>query len=332
MNKGVTVTNKFAQILKSAADTISREELALINNYTRRSLNSDEVYVFSVVLCDNEIDRDFERFPVESLQILQKLFLGKPGVFDHNPTAENQTARIFKTYIDAPLGQKTETGDDYFRLVARAYLPKSEKNKDFILSLDSGIQKEVSIGCSIEKSICSICGRESGSCEHRRGEIYNNKLCYYELLNPKDAYEWSFVAVPSQRNAGVIKSYSNRKKESNMEEILKSVKNGEAVNLSAEQSNELKNYLAMLENSAAQAAVVKTELCNEVKRLATALEIGISGKTLDSVTKKLSIEELIEYKKAYTLKLNQKHKASLKPQLAAKNDKNNINNKNEFMI
>lgn len=40
---------------------ISDSDMALINSYTRRVLEKDEVYVFSVILCDNDIDRDGER-------------------------------------------------------------------------------------------------------------------------------------------------------------------------------------------------------------------------------------------------------------------------------
>ena len=39
-------------------------DMNLINEYSRRTLTKDEVYTFSVVLCDNDIDRDFERFTV----------------------------------------------------------------------------------------------------------------------------------------------------------------------------------------------------------------------------------------------------------------------------
>ena len=51
---------KTGQVIKSSAP--EKGELELINSYTRRELNEDEVYVFSVVLCDNDIDRDYERF------------------------------------------------------------------------------------------------------------------------------------------------------------------------------------------------------------------------------------------------------------------------------
>ena len=39
-----------------------KDDLALINRYTRRPFSEEEIYTFSVVLCDNEVDRDFERF------------------------------------------------------------------------------------------------------------------------------------------------------------------------------------------------------------------------------------------------------------------------------
>ena len=41
---------------------------------------------------------------------------------------------------------------------------------------------------------------------HEKGQEYDGKLCYADLNNPKDAYEFSFVAVPAQRGAGVTKS------------------------------------------------------------------------------------------------------------------------------
>ena len=60
-----------------SSDKLSADELKLINNYTRRDLKKEEVYVFSVVLCDNEIDRDYECFTKESLDKLAEMFVVK---------------------------------------------------------------------------------------------------------------------------------------------------------------------------------------------------------------------------------------------------------------
>lgn len=65
-----------------------------INLYTRRAYKPEEVYTFSVVLCDNEVDRDGECFTKETLEELAKLFVGKTGILDHEPTSKNQTARV----------------------------------------------------------------------------------------------------------------------------------------------------------------------------------------------------------------------------------------------
>ena len=40
-----------------------------INLYTRRAYKPEEVYTFSVVLCDNEVDRDGECFTKETLEL-----------------------------------------------------------------------------------------------------------------------------------------------------------------------------------------------------------------------------------------------------------------------
>lgn len=40
----------------------STEDLKKINKYTRREFDADSLYVFTVILCDNDIDRDFEKF------------------------------------------------------------------------------------------------------------------------------------------------------------------------------------------------------------------------------------------------------------------------------
>lgn len=78
---------------------VTREELAIINQFTKRALKEDEIYTFAVRLCDNEVDRDGERFPRATLEELAELFVGKSGIFDHEWTAKGQAARIYRTEI-----------------------------------------------------------------------------------------------------------------------------------------------------------------------------------------------------------------------------------------
>ena len=78
---------------------VTNEELSAINTFTKRALGADEVYTFAVRLCDNEVDRDGERFPRATLEELAELFVGKSGIFDHEWTAKGQAARIYRTEV-----------------------------------------------------------------------------------------------------------------------------------------------------------------------------------------------------------------------------------------
>lgn len=186
------------------------EELELIGQFARKKLNADELYTFSLILCDNEIDRDSEKFTVSALHTLAKLFVGKTGIFDHNMKSKDQTARIYAAEVMTDPQRKTADGEDYTYIKAKAYMVRTEKNKDLIAEIDAGIKKETSVGCCVKDISCSICGRniKTEGCEHQKGKVYGGKLCCYLLSEPTDAYEWSFVAVPAQKNAGVIKSFN----------------------------------------------------------------------------------------------------------------------------
>lgn len=302
MSKVVKKENVQGSVLKTDSELASDEELALINGYTRRNLSANEVYVFSVVLCDNDVDRDGERFTVESLFELEKLFVGKSGIFDHDPSAKNQTARIFACSVESVGGRKTALGDDYFRLKARAYMPKSEKNADLILALDSGIIKEVSVGCAVEKIVCSICGENSDRCQHIKGEKYGSKLCCGEMTDPYDAYEWSFVAVPSQKEAGVTKSAY--RKEMTMESILKRLELKKGFTLSDSDCTKLCDYMQNLKRSAKDGIYYRDSLTSEVLRLSACVQPDVSRETMESIAKTMTVSQLKEFKTAFEKQKN----------------------------
>lgn len=86
--------------------TATEEELALINRWSRKELTAEEVYAFTVKLCDNEIDRDGERFTTGALEALAEKFVGKSGIFDHRWSAAGQSARIYKAEVVCEPGAK----------------------------------------------------------------------------------------------------------------------------------------------------------------------------------------------------------------------------------
>lgn len=263
---------------------LAAEELARINQFAKAELTAADVYVFSVRLCDNEVDRDFERFDEAALVKLGELFVGKSGLFDHQWSAEGQTARIYRTEVIREPAVKTQAGDCGCWLKAWAYMLRTEKNQDLIAEIEGGIKKEVSVGCSVARSACSICGASGGSCEHVKGQYYGGKLCYFQLEDPTDAYEWSFVAVPAQRRAGVVKHFGPE--DAHLTALRKEAELG-------------RRYLAGLRR--------------EVVRLAMLSDDGLDGAMFAKMTRKLEEEELLELRRTYQARVDKRF--PMEPQL-----------------
>lgn len=304
--------------------------MTLINHYTRSVLTAQQVYIFPVTLCDNEVDRDFERFTVSALQKLSTLFLGKTGIFDHNMSAAGQSARIFKTWVETDKDRLTSAGEPYTALKAKAYMVRTDQNKALIDEIDAGIKKEVSVGCSVKKSVCSVCGKDmkTGECTHIKGRVYGGKLCCGILSEPTDAYEWSFVAVPSQREAGVTKSFF--KKEEKNTDIIKAIKECDGdLTLTKAQADTLSAYIGKLEEYEHEAKAYRNSLVSGIERLCMIVmpkvNAGLFTKGLDC----LSVEKLETLKSG----LEAQAKQIIPPQIQLKSEKaaKNVNN-NAFKI
>lgn len=284
-------------------------DLEKINQFSRRSLNIDEIYTFSVILCDNEVDRDYERFTVKTLNDIAKLFVGKTGIFDHNPKGQNQTARIYETQVIIDESKITSLGEKYTYVKAKAYMVKTQRNADLMLEIDAGIKKEVSVSCSVQKIKCSICDKDikNDCCEHQKGKVYGGQMCHHLLIDAIDAYEWSFVAVPAQKNAGITKSYINKSEVEmkNTNELLKSFSaQKDSFIVSKKQANELLQYISILKQTAQLGKQYKEDLIAEVKRLSFLCNENISADIINSVLEKMDILELKEFKKVYSQKVN----------------------------
>ena len=249
------------------------QQLEKINALAKGTLTAEQVYVFSVRLCDDQVDRDFERFDAAALPELAKLFVGRSGIVDHKWSAGGQLARIFDTEI------VTETGVTSIK--AWAYIRRGGAGDEWIADIEAGIKKEVSVGCAMGQSVCSICGGEYGSCGHRKGEFYDGELCCAILREPVDAYEFSFVAVPAQRDAGVLKGMGRRV-------ALKEL---------AEEFGAQEEYRRLWKLSRLGQAYQK-QLSDEVVRLGLMLGLKIAEPTLRGAVEKLAGNELVELRDA----------------------------------
>lgn len=309
-------------------------DLEKINQFARRNLSLDEVYTFSIILCDNEIDRDYERFTVQTLHQLSKLFIGKTGIFDHNPKGQNQTARIFETEVLADDNKRTSTDEPYTCIKSKAYMVKTEKNKDLMLEIDAGIKKEVSVSCSVQKISCSICNKDmrTDSCNHHKSKQYDENICHHLLKNATDAYEWSFVAVPAQKNAGITKSFTKGKEDimQDTQSLLKSFSEcKDNVTISKQQANDLVYFVETLKQTSSLGKQYKEDLISEVKRLSFLTNESIPADVMSTVLEKMDIIELKAFKKAYSQKLESD---SLSIQLAPTKNSESNSSTNQFKL
>lgn len=310
------------------------QEMELVNRHTRRTLTPEEVYLFSVVLCDNDIDRDYERFSREALQTLSTLYVGKTGIFDHSMMSQHQAARIFSCRVEEIPGRTTRAGEPYCRLVARAYVPKTDKNADLIAELDAGIKKEVSVGCAVGQVRCSICGADlrGKPCRHKKGEVYDGAICHAVLDQPTDAYEWSFVAVPAQREAGVVKAYLPQlsKEDTPMDQLINLFKEGKDCTLSGSQSLKLYHAWQELEELAQEGRQFREELRRDVVRMSAAIQPELSASIMEGLSKRMTLEELKTFRKAYAVKMQ--NVLSPVPQLSTRTEKGERGSNQQFLI
>lgn len=253
-------------------------QLEAINAYAKAQLKAEQVYVFSLRLCDDQVDRDFERFDTEALPALAKLFIGKTGIIDHNWSSEKQVARIFAAEVIR------EEGISYIK--AWAYIRRGGSGDEVIADIEAGIKKEVSVGCAMGRSVCAICGSDYGSCGHQKGEYYDGQLCCAILKEAMDAYEFSFVAVPAQRNAGVMKALGARR-------CLKEL---------AEEFGVQGEYRALFQE-AQLGRQYRKELEDQVVRLCLALELGTRESVFRGIVKTAGAEDLLQLRSALDARL-----------------------------
>ena len=254
-------------------------QLEKINAQAKAELTAEQVYVFSLRLCDDQIDRDLERFDTAALPALAKMFVGKTGIVDHKWSASGQVARIFETQVVCE--------DRISYIKAWAYIRRGGNAEETIADIEAGIKKEISVGCAMGRAVCSICGSEYGDCGHRKGEHYEGELCCVILKEPMDAYEFSFVAVPAQRQAGVIKGLGG---------------SGRCLKELADEFGAQGEYRA-LKSQAMLGQQYEKLLQDEVVRLFLALDFGLEEPVARAITKKVGAEELLQLKTALEQRL-----------------------------
>ena len=108
------------RLIRSLPGVPGPEDLELIGRYTRRPLGAEEVYVFPVVLCDNEVDRAVDLpdqlaggLPPEHIGVGPEGVVGLPGggetaVVPLHPAAVKRLTNAQAALIEQQLTERRE--------------------------------------------------------------------------------------------------------------------------------------------------------------------------------------------------------------------------------
>lgn len=198
-------------------------------------------------------------------------------------------------------GVVEESGEVMAYLKGYAYMLRTEGTRELITEIEGGIKKEVSVSCSVSRCVCSICGNDIGEehrCGHRKGRIYDGKRCVVSLEDPVDAFEWSFVAVPAQRKAGVMKG-------------LEAV-DVQAACLSKEKDSREERLKGLAEEAAFGRKYLEA-LRKDMLRLGILAQEDLGYDMLSGIVLKLGEGELLRLKASYEMAARKRY--PLEPQL-----------------
>lgn len=180
-------------------------QLEKINQYTKKTLKKEDVYVFELQSADMQVDRGYEHFSSKAITRMAELSPNKPVLMDHDWAIGSTVGKIF----DA----KNQGG----RLVQFAYFPA---NSPVVENIMNGLYDKLSVGFAIdpEDFTCDACSKSmfSTDCVHYPGEKTRSGVVTATIKNVIDYFEVSLVAVPMQQDAHIRQGKSLIEEETNL--------------------------------------------------------------------------------------------------------------------
>ena len=180
---------------------IPDEDYKKISGMLCKEIAIEDLATFEITLCTNQIDRDFEAFHDTTIVYnLLPMYDGKTGFI-----TDSIRGRIYETYTKQIKKENNDTEDgtsftQTIALIGKVFIiNNTAETRQFIMDIEDGyIKDNISISCSCLTKQCSICGADvfKNPCNHKKGNFYNNRLCYYYLEDVTDVYEWAFVKEP----------------------------------------------------------------------------------------------------------------------------------------
>jgi hypothetical protein len=218
----VTKIKKKSLISEVSTAANDVKDIDLINKHTIVPLTEDDVFTFKIRLCDNEIDRVFDGMTDKFLEEFKERGSNLTGISNHDWSSNNQVSRLYDTEIITDETRTNKIGEPYKYVLGKAYTLK--RFEEYIEKISAGLLKETSVSFESSGDTCSICGAETVKGEdniaicpngHIMGQMYDGKLAYNVVDNLTDIFEWSLVAVPCQRDSGVVSKSLNKDSDEN---------------------------------------------------------------------------------------------------------------------
>lgn len=183
-----------AELGESRLDPMDTE-MAAINRLSLKPLARDDVAIFSMDLCNNQVDRHCTRFAPRALREITGMIVGKPVMENHDlPNMFNRGSQPRGTFFQSRLhadASKTSVRADFYML-------RTEENADFIKNIEGGVYRGTSIGFIPGEIGCSVCESDLRQCAHMPGEDYNGHRCHGVIHDVQDVLEGSLVPIGSQ--------------------------------------------------------------------------------------------------------------------------------------
>ena len=178
-------------VLVGVRSRTEAEEIAgEVNRFALRPLRGDEYAVFTLDLCNNQVDRHFSRFPDEELRTINAMTPGRPLMERHDLRGTLPRGTFFRSEL--------HQDDEVLSVRPDVYVLRTRENEDFILNIEGGVYRETSIGFSFRRPECSICGKDLRTCDHVPGRTYCGALCHYVMREVVEVIEGSVVSSGSQ--------------------------------------------------------------------------------------------------------------------------------------
>ena len=164
--------------------------LDAVNRFALRPLKAEEVALFRLDLCNNQVDKHFSRFPEEELEKINAMVPGRPLMERHDMRGSLPRGTFFRSTLHRE--------GDFVSVRPEVYVLRTSANADFILNIEGGVYRETSIGFSFRTPECSACGKDIRSCDHVPGRAYDGHVCHFIMRDVIEVIEGSVVASGSQ--------------------------------------------------------------------------------------------------------------------------------------